>query len=184
MGGPEFTAPQFATLEEMDSWFDANFCDIRRLLVVAPTPDRDGFKQEPEFSMERLNKVAGALSPARFTKSEWMRKEGNEAWYGPRIAIVHRVWNELKARHDAVVNDLNDQRRKLEQVLSEQERRLVDLRHEAAALSEKKEELSRKLDVTRRTLTPIVLGWKKVGILQWARDAVKSIRELLATELK
>ena len=177
MGRQEFTAAQFATLEEMDSWFDANFCDIRRRLILMERPVEGS-------SQSKLDEMARAISPDLATKSEWMRKEGNEAWYGPRIAIVHRVWNELKARHDAVVNDLNDQRRKLEQVLSEQERRLVDLRHEAAALAEKKEELSRKLDTTRRTLTLIVLGWKNVGLLKWGRDVVKSIRELLATELK
>lgn len=53
-------------------------------------------------SHQRLSILADCASPNR--KQEWLRRDGNEAWYGLRIALVHSVWNELHRRHLEVVN--------------------------------------------------------------------------------
>jgi len=170
--------PQFPTMEEVEKWFDQNYCGIARLAIIAPAAPG-------EPSQERMSQIAEAAAPQRIRKIDWMRRDGNEEWYAPRVALVHAVWNHLNRQHETAIAYEADRRRKLDQELVKANEGLREQRAEAMALSDKKEQLSRTLEVIRNTVSGhiVVLRDRKKGSLlsrpKWVADLLKDFHALL-----
>ena len=182
--------PQFPPMEEMEKWFDQNYCGIERLAIIAPPP-APGSPMAREHSQQRMSQIAEVAAPLRVRKSEWLRRDGNEEWYGPRLALVQAVWNRLKYEHEIALNYQSDKARKLDQELGKAKEQLKELDAEFRALAEKKEAQCRDLGVVRNAIAGHVVvlrdrhaNKKKSLPVAGVKELLKNFKSLLNFELK
>ena len=172
--------PQFPTMEEVEKWFDQNYCGIERLAIIAPPPAPGG-PMAREHSQQRMSLIAEVAAPLRVRKSDWLRRDGNEEWYGPRVALVHAVWNHLKREHETALAYESDRSRKLDQELVKANKALLELRGEAMALSDQNQQMKRDIRLVRNVVMDVMGSLKKIRSL---KKVVSSFRDLLAKELE
>ena len=105
---PEMRMEAFVSMEEMERWFQAKYCDKGGLVCASR-----------ELPPEDLKRIAKALNPDKVRMAQWLRQPGNEEWYGPRIAIVFSAWNELHRVHHHLMQAEKHRHRKQVEELEE-----------------------------------------------------------------
>lgn len=140
--------PQFPTMPEVEIWFEDKFCGMDHVAIIPPSAPQ----ARAEYPMPRLASIAEAVAPRRARKSDWLRRDGNEEWYGPRLALVQSLWNELKSRHDEIVGDLNTKHTSLQNEMAVmKEKHLAEL----AAANDEYDRVAKDYASLKRNLASI-----------------------------
>ena len=118
----------FPQMADMEKWFDGKYCPLEHVSIFWHP------SSEANLNQKRAEDISEVVSPLKVRKAEWLRREGNEAWYGQRLALVQAVWDKLRADHEAV---LAEERKKSEALLaklndSQQHRQKLEAEYGAA----------------------------------------------------